>query len=297
MNELSENYTKAVKLDRRIKVSAQLAQQSLYDMCMGFKEMRDSKLYKELGYSNFGDYCEQETGFAKSNVYNYIAIVEKLPKNFVQTSGQIGASKLMLLTAVSEETRAEIVETTDLENTSVRKLKEKINELQKANERLNTDSELQNQKISKLESEMKVKNVNICRLERQVEDLEKRPIEVAVSEDTHEIENLKDAMKRIDSNWARKYGDLQEKTTKEIIRNNIEHSEEIEKLKAEYEKKLSELPETETTIDTKEIFKAYFANAIDSAKRLVSFIETNPDELYISKTREFYKKISEELGR
>lgn len=52
MNELSAEYIKAVELDRRIKTSAQLAQQSLYDMCMGFKEMRDSRLYKELGYSD-----------------------------------------------------------------------------------------------------------------------------------------------------------------------------------------------------------------------------------------------------
>ena len=53
MNELSAEYIKAAELDRRIKTSAQLAQQSLYDMCMGFKEMRDSRLYKELGYSDF----------------------------------------------------------------------------------------------------------------------------------------------------------------------------------------------------------------------------------------------------
>ena len=35
MNELSAEYIKAAELDRRIKTSAQLAQQSLYDMCMG----------------------------------------------------------------------------------------------------------------------------------------------------------------------------------------------------------------------------------------------------------------------
>lgn len=82
MNELSTEYIKAAELDRRIKTSAQLAQQSLYDMCMGFKEMRDSRLYKELGYSDFGDYCEKETGFSKMNVYRYISIAENLPQDF-----------------------------------------------------------------------------------------------------------------------------------------------------------------------------------------------------------------------
>ena len=49
MNELSTEYIKAAELDRRIKTSAQLAQQSLYDMCMGFKEMRDSGFIRSLG--------------------------------------------------------------------------------------------------------------------------------------------------------------------------------------------------------------------------------------------------------
>lgn len=79
MNELSSEYIKAAELDRRIKTSAQLAQQSLYDMCMGFKEMRDSRLYKELGYSDFGEYCEQETQINRQSVYKYIKVAENLP--------------------------------------------------------------------------------------------------------------------------------------------------------------------------------------------------------------------------
>lgn len=120
----------------RIKTSAQ---QSLYDMCMGFKEMRDSKLYKELGYQNFDDYCEQETGFTRMNVYRYISIAEKLPRDFVTSMLQIGMTKLTLLTTIPEETRTEIIENTDLENTSVRELKAKLAELQKKNKILEED--------------------------------------------------------------------------------------------------------------------------------------------------------------
>lgn len=57
--------------------------------------MRDSKLYKELGYSDFGDYCEQETGFKRANVYNYINVVERLPEEFVYSSRQIGIKNLL----------------------------------------------------------------------------------------------------------------------------------------------------------------------------------------------------------
>lgn len=324
-NELvvSEEYIRAKDLDRKIKISAQLTQQSLYDMCMGFKEMRDSKLYKELGYSDFGDYCENETGMKRANVYHYIAIVERLPKDFVYSNIQIGQQKMYLLSTLTEEERTEITETTNLENTSVRELKEKISDLKKANERLmtkiseeqaksqklkeseskaygkvsilETDNEFYRGKISQLESEIEDKNDNISTLESTIEELENRPIEVAVSETgSHEIENLKDAMKRIDLDWSLKYDELQEKTTKEVIENNKKHNAEIENLKAEYENKLKSVP-VESVTDTKEIFRAYLSNAVDSAKRLMDFIRDNPDEFYIGKTKDFYSKIIEEL--
>lgn len=130
MNELSAEYIKAAELDRRIKTSAQLAQQSLYDMCMGFKEMRDSRLYKELGYSDFGDYCEKETGFSKMNVYRYISIAENLPQDFVTSRLQIGVKKLTLLAKLSDEERTELAENIDLESTTVKELKAKIDILQ-----------------------------------------------------------------------------------------------------------------------------------------------------------------------
>lgn len=43
---VTDDYVKAANLNYRIKAAAQVAQQSLYEMCKGFKEMRDSKLYK-----------------------------------------------------------------------------------------------------------------------------------------------------------------------------------------------------------------------------------------------------------
>ena len=50
---VTDDYVKAVNLNYHIKAAAQVAQQSLYEMCSGFKEMRDSKLYKELGNNTF----------------------------------------------------------------------------------------------------------------------------------------------------------------------------------------------------------------------------------------------------
>ena len=80
---VSEQHCLAVKLHQNIMASASLAQQNIWDMCEGLKKMRDDKLYKELGYQNFGDYCENEVGMKRSNAYNYISIVEKISKENV----------------------------------------------------------------------------------------------------------------------------------------------------------------------------------------------------------------------
>lgn len=321
MNELSVEYAKAVDLDRRIKVSAQLAQQSLYDMCMGFKEMRDSKLYKELGYSEFNDYCRTEIGFGDRQVYRLISTVENLSEDFVTSMSRIGTTKLFLLSTLPEEERTQVTETTDLETTSVRELKEKIDSLKKINDRLmskvdeaeknaeksrkseeaacgklsilQTDTEFQKQKIAQLESEISRKEENITALEEQVEQLENRPIEVAVESNSHEVENLMDAMKRVDLDWSLKYSELQEETMKETIRNNQEHTAEIERLKAEYEEKLAN---AEPVSDSKAVFKAYLSNAVDAVKRLAAFVQEHPDEVFFrNKTREFFENINKSM--
>lgn len=280
MNELTAEYAKAADLDRKIKVSAQLAQQSLYDMCMGLKEMRDSKLYKELGYSEFNDYCTAELGATDRTTYKYISIVENLSENLVKSTS-LGTEKLYLLAKLDEPQREEIQQVTDLESTSVKELKARIAELKAIADKSQGT-------ISQLESELESKKNSITALEEQVEELESRPVEVAVAEtDSHEIENLKDAMKRVDLDWSLKYNELQESNLKESIEKNKAHTAEIEKLKAEYEEKLANAEKPE--YDCTEVFKAYLANAIDAVKRLISFANDYPEE------KLFKKKIKELL--
>lgn len=107
MNEITAQKQQAIELHQKILVSANLAQQNIWDMCNGLKTMRDNKLYKELGYQNFEDYCENEVGMKRRNVYNYISIVEKINTKNVQTFAQISKSKLMLLATISEPEQAE----------------------------------------------------------------------------------------------------------------------------------------------------------------------------------------------
>lgn len=272
MNEkiiVSADYEKALNIDKQIKVNAQMAQSCLYEVCKGLKEMRDGKLYKELGYQNFDDYSEQEIGIVRRNAYRYIAIAENMTKDFVTSMSQIGMTKLSLLAKLSDNQREEIIEKNDLENTSVKELEKKIAEQKAENQKLSEENEI---------------------LSERIEELENKPVDVAVADNSHEIDNMRKAMAKCDLDWRTAYDKLQEESFAEA-RN---HQQEIAQIKAEYEQKLSEIPKAET--DNKEIFKAYLANAVDSSKRLVEFIKSQSDNsFYVEKSAEFFNKMIGEL--
>lgn len=301
MNEIIESadYTKAVALHRRICANAQAAQESLYEMCKSLKEMRDGKLYKELGYESFENYAETEVGMTKRNANRYVSIADMLSKNGTPVSKKLGVTKLYLLSTLSEEERTEVVQSTDIDSVSKRELESKIADLKKTNDCLmgkvdeaekkaaasrrseesacgklsilRTDLEMQQQKTKQLESEN-------ASLEAQVKELESRPVEVAVEKDTAALEAL------------------QKENDERISALKNSHTAELEKLKTEYEDKLKNIPVTkEEVVDTKEVFKAYLSNAVDASKRLLEFINANPDELFKEKARSLFETMQREV--
>ena len=282
INELSADYLKAQELDRRIKTSAQLAQQSLYDMCMSFKEMRDSKLYKQFGYSDFGDYCEKETGFKRRNVYRYIEIVEKLPSDFVSSMTQIGMTKLQLLTTLDDEQRAEITENTDLESTTVKELKAQIDSVKKQNDILKNERDRALKSNEDASHQVFMADKKVLEMKNKVSELEKqlkdKPIEIVSN--SEEEEKLKS---QID----------------ELKRENEKISDDAEKIKADYEKALAEKSKEETIPDDKETFRLYLSTAVDSIKRLCEYVKKNTDSnnygLYREKSVQLSDIIRKEL--
>ena len=201
---VSEQHKQAIELHQKIIVSANLAQQNIWDMCNGLKTMRDNKLYKELGYQNFEDYCENEVGMKRSNAYNYISIVEKINPENVQSIGQIGMTKLALLATISEPEQAEIAEKLDLESTTVKQLKAEIDSL-KAEKQEATDKsidycrQLNNAKkdadyykqqadtskesYRNIENQLAEEKNKNFKLTNKVQELESRPIRATMNAD------------------------------------------------------------------------------------------------------------------
>lgn len=289
MNEImTTEHERAVSLHRRIMTDAQIAQESLYDMCTALKEMRDGKLYKELGYSEFNDYCQTEIGISDRQVYKYIAIADKLSADFVNPGSRIGVRKLYLLTTITEEQRTEIVESTDLENTTVRELQAQLAQLKEESEldrkeRDNANAaaqrwkdtakrvqeekeqaeaaaeeakEAQETTRTTLRNLLEKKAEQVKKLEAKVQELESRPVEVAVSDNTEEIE-------RLQSELAAAKAEL--KATQE------QHAE-----KPDVQLPLGVEPIYQKDITA--VFKPYLANVVDAVDRLVNFIAEHQND-------------------
>ena len=243
---VTEQYTEAYNLNVKIRTSMQAIQQNLYDMCSALKKMRDGKLYKELGYQNFEDYCENEAGIKRAHAYRFINILEKLPADFVSSMRQIGATKLSLLTALTDDQREEIAQTVDLESTTVRELKEQIAALKEESELDRKERDNANEAAQRWKNTAQSAQADNQRLEDQVQsltdqvrELESLPVEVAVPEPSHELQNMQDAMRRINlehEQWSAKMQDDHIKHVQEI---NRQHRAETDALRAEYEEKLA----------------------------------------------------------
>ena len=268
---ISENYTKAVALHRRICANAQSAQESLFEVCRGLKEMRDGKLYKELGYSEFGDYTQNELGISDRQVYKYISITENLPENLVNPGSRIGMSKLYLLSTLSEGEREEVMQTTDVEKVSKRELEAKIAEVRSLKaqvDSLTADRDRVQEKVKSLES--------------QVEELENRPVEVAVQE-SHEVENMRLAMEKLNEDIAKQDAQMRQ-----------EYEDRIRSLKERHEAELKAAQVQEKPdITTK--FRAYLTNAVDASERLTEFLKQHPEPDFSARVKELFTRILQEV--
>lgn len=281
---VTEQYTEAYNLNVKIHTSMQAIQQNLYDMCSALKRMRDGKLYRELGYQNFEDYCQQEAGFTRQQAYKYIGLVEHLPEDFVNSSLQIGVQKLYLLTALTDEQRTEITETVDLESVTVRELQAQLNTLRK--EKQTAEAAVTEAKEAQ------------ALLEAQVRELESRPVEVAIPEPSHEVQNLQDAMRRINLEHEQWSAQIQDEHIRQVQEINRKHRAETDALRSEYEKKLAAAqtaPAEAPVPDSKEIFKAYLANAIDAAKRMTAFLTEHPNDACREQAKKFFAAMMQEV--
>ena len=288
---VSEQHKHAIELHQKIIVSANLAQQNIWDMCNGLKAMRDNKLYKELGYQNFEGYCETEVGFSRMQAHKYISIIENINTQNVNSSLHLGITKLALLATISEPEQAEIAEKLDLESTTVKQLKAEIDSL-KAEKQVATDKNID---YCKQLNEERNKNF---RLTNKVQELESRPIEVAVAESSDNERRLNETIKALERENIKHYDELEAeyRNNEKIVRKQLEDEkqEAIAQLRNEYESKIAELAsaDSESVVNDKDIesYSVYCVIAGKMLEKIKAYFEKHlGEDEYVRKYAELQK--------
>ena len=290
-NELSQSYSKALELHNKILVSAQLAQNNLWEMCSGLKEMRDGKLYKELGYQNFEEYCGTEFNMTARNARNYISIIENISEENRKTFSAFSSSKLMLLSTLSESEQEKITAENNVESMTVRQLEAEIRELKEKNAALKLDlgelAEEHERTCEQATADSKTISglrQNISALNQTIEELEARPVEVAVAEPSDEVRQLKLTIKNLEKTTEDQLNTLQDNHLETEMKLRRENAEKLRQQADDYEKKLAEA--RQSGADDKQVFKAYFTAAFDAFNRMLDFAKKSGDKQF------FKEKIS-----
>ena len=257
-NEFQEAY----ELNQRIIAAAQMAQKSLYEMCVLLKQMRDGKQYKVLGYYSFEDYCEEEVGMNRRNAYRYIAVIENI-KN-VTSMSQIGMTKLSLLASLSESQQEEIQQTVNVEDVSVRELKAEIARLKEEKQKADKAAADANQQRIAMQSDLLSAKSKNRSLSHELEEARK------MSGDAKGLAaRLKDAERELSIADQDNYNKLEAQ--------RIEYQKKINALQKQLDDagKMREVAvETVEVPATKEIFEAYCGTVRSAFEQLAAFVST-----------------------
>ena len=288
---VDDKYDKAFELNSRICFHAQQVEKNLFEVCKGLKEMHDSKLYKELGYSSFEQYTEEEVGIKRHQAQKYIAIADMKNGDSSHRFEQLGVTKLALLAKLDEPQREEITQTVSVGDVSVRELKDKISALTKQKDKLIV-------KVKRVEDEAKTRSsefetaIDTMRAElHQKQDQAKELTEknTKLSDDLDvAMDNIIDLEKQINE-------------LKNRPRETFEDTAKIEKLTLrllEAEGKLSEMEKQKSVrvTDTEEVFKAYMAAVFSSIRQLGKFIALHKDDLARSEVNKWLGDAKKMLG-
>lgn len=295
-NEITAQHAKALDLHNRIMVSAQLVQTNLWDMCSGLKEMRDGKLYKELGYQNFEEYCGTEFNMSAGNARRYISIIENIPPENRATLHGFGMGKLYLLSTLSEADQQKITAENNVQSMTVKELEKEIKYLKDKNNEM--DRQLDEQ--GDLLAEMRVKTADakrekdnalheVDRLNRRIGELESRPIDVAVAEPSEDVRQLKQTIKSLEISTEQQMKQMEEEHVADIRelheKNRVETQKQLDAQKAEYEEKIRAAQTTAqpSALSDRQAFKAYFSAAYDAFDRMLAFAAKSVEN------REFFR--------
>ena len=309
---LTEQRKAAVDLDQRIKTTAKTLAENLFELCGLFYKMSSEKLYKELGYPNFAEYCENEVGIKRFQGAKYAKIGETFCSENVKSTRHfetLGTEKLYLLAKLDEPERETVQQAVNVEDVSVKELKAEIDKLKAANKKAESNlkslqTELDNEKKSNeelmslrfekesVEMQLKRTKKELASANERITDLESRPVEIAVQED-EEGKMAKVLVKELD----RKLSEADQEHVNAMENQRKKYQAQINSLEEQLEQEKNKPAETITVKNDKGIFKAYYSAALSSFENLLKFVADCSDKDFcIEKAEKLLEICKQKLG-
>lgn len=204
----TERQDRAAQLTQRILANGSIAANSMIEMGRDLKTVRDERLFTELGFGSFEEYCEKKVGIGKRHGYNFIQVYEKFGEEKLQQLQGLGITKLLEIAKLDDEDVEDLMKSNDVAGLSTRELSAEVEKYKNKYEQLTL-----------LLDEEKSKNAESASLESQVEELKKQ-LEAA-----HQAnENMKSGAHEAEKHFA------EQKAT--LLKEKEELSEQIRELES-----------------------------------------------------------------
>lgn len=213
----TERRERAVKLTRQIISNGNIAASCMVEMGRDLKTVRDERLFSEMGYESFEEYCEKKVGVGKRHGYNFIQVFERFGEEKLAQLQGLGITKLLDMAKLDDEEVSDLMQNNNVAELSTRELSAKIEEYRNKYEQLTLQLE-----------EEKSKNAESASLKSQVEELKR---------------------------FAAILNDDYNKALKEKAEAIKEHQSEMKKLTADRDKQINELKKKQT--DYEELEQRY----------------------------------------
>lgn len=226
----TERQNRAAQLTQRILANGSIAANSMIEMGRDLKAVRDERLFTELGFGSFEEYCEKKVGIGKRHGYNFIQVYEKFGEEKLQQLQGLGITKLLEIAKLDDEDAEDLMRNNDVSGLSTRELSAEVEKYKNKYEQL-----------TMLLEEEKSKNAESASLESQVEELKRfaailnDDYNKALKEKAEAIKGHQSEMKKLTADRDKQINELKKKQTdyeeleqryKEIASRPAEISEE-----------------------------------------------------------------------
>ena len=271
---------------------------------------------EKVGHGNFKKWCEENLEFSHRKANN----MQKLALEFesencifskTQTSANIGISMVYELLAQPKELAQEITETVNLEETTIKELREEIKKIKEKNQEREQNMIYENQDLEDaldiIKSEKEEIEKEIIALRNQLEEAENFP-----QNDEKEIVRLKEELEKalleLEDTKAESKEDydamverikiIEESQKKEVEELKNKSIQEKETIKQELENKIKQLennkPKAQIDLNTA-VFKVKIDELQNVISKIYECIKNEKDELQSEKMKIAFKTVLKQL--